>query len=188
MFGERRNLVLPVANISADAAHQKDDQGAEAAKRGRAARSVAQTDGDDEKSYHEMKLNMTNFRGSREAADQQAIESEQHVRIALPEANATSPTSSMEQIEFLALRDLNGTGLPAEHRGNSSFNETSDELLPEPEQLIRLRGNRPRPIAEKFDNIYLYVSDYPLLVFLLFASLPPLNRCSRPFSNSAENR
>lgn len=88
----------------------------------------------------------------------------------LPDANAsaTLSLSSLEEIEYLALKDLNGTSSSAEHRTNASLNDTNYELLPEPEKLIQLRGgNRPRPIAEKFDNLYLFVSDYPLYVFSL---------------------
>lgn len=165
MFGERRNLILPVifdiANIVHDKSRKSDLSFDKSTKHRRTQRSVALPN-DNQKSYHELKLNMTNFRGTRETSDQQAIESDTHYHVTLPDQNGTVPTlSTMEQIEHLALKDLNGT-LSPEHRGNFSLNETNDELLPEPEQLIRLRGNRPRPLAEKFDNIYLYVSDYPL--------------------------
>lgn len=165
MFGERRNLILPVlfdiANIVHDKSHKNDHSYDKSTKYRRTKRSAAPAN-DDQKSFHENKLNMTNFRGTRETNDQQAIESQQHFQVTFPDKNDTSAATSMEQIEYLALKDLNGTSLSMEHRGNSSLNETNDELLPEPEQLIRLKGNRQRPLAEKFDNIYLYVSDYPL--------------------------
>lgn len=191
MFGERTNLILPVildiANIVKDLPHEKeynkynideeevpfaDDRGTNGRRARRMARSVRLHDygggggaGGGGKSYHEWKMNMTDFRGTREANDQQAIESETQVRVALPNATVTSmplasTTMSLEEIENLALADLNGTSATGEKNGIT--NGTDDENLPEPEMLVRPFRLRPRPIAERFDNLYLYVSDYPL--------------------------
>lgn len=109
----------------------------------------------DRPSYHERKLNMTNFRGTAETSDQHAIESETRIHVSLPNSN-TSTVVSLEEIEHLALKDLNGSAPIL------SENNTNIENLPEPEMLIRPYRVRPRPISERFDNIYLFVNDYPL--------------------------
>lgn len=184
MFGERKNLILPVifdiANIVKDMSHEKkyskyntargdvafvDENGTNEGRRKRHRRSVRFHDYGGGKSYHEWKMNMTDFRGTREANDQQAVESETQVRIALPNATVASEplatsTMSLEEIENLALADLNGTSVTGEKNGIT--NGTDDENLPEPEMLVRPFRLRPRPIAERFDNLFLYVSDYPL--------------------------
>lgn len=185
MFGERKNLILPVifdiANIVKDMSHEKkyskynidagdvsfvDENGTNEGRARRKGRSVRLSDYGAGKSYHEWKLNMTDFRGTRESNDQQAIESETQVHLALPNATVTSmplmaTTMSLEEIEDLAFADLNGTSATDVFNGVS--NGTSDENLPEPEMLVRpLLRLRPRPIAERFDNLFLYVSDYPL--------------------------
>lgn len=184
MFGERKNLILPVifdiANIVKDMSVGNkysiyntdggdvsfvDDNVANEARARRKGRSVQLRDYGGGKSYHEWKLNMTDFHGTREANDQQAIESETRVRVALPNATVTSmplvtTTLSLEDIENLAFADLNGTSATGESNGIT--NGTSDENLPEPEMLVRPFRMRPRPIAERFDNLFLYVSDYPL--------------------------
>lgn len=110
---------------------------------------------DDQPSYHERKLNMTNFRGTPESNDQHAIESETRIHVSLPNSNVSS-VMSLEEVENLAFKDLNGT-IP-----KTSDNDTNIESLPEPEMLIRPYRVRPRPISERFDNIYLYVVDYPM--------------------------
>lgn len=110
---------------------------------------------DDRPSYHERKLNMTNFRGTPETNDQHAIESETRIHVSLPNSNTTS-VMSLEEVENLAFKDLNGT-IPI-----AGDNATNIESLPEPEMLIRPYRVRPRPISERFDNIYLYVVDYPM--------------------------
>lgn len=178
MFGERQNLILPVifdiANIVKDISQDKKNDSAtlnssekRAAKHfdGRIRRSVRFPD-NERKSYHERKLNMTDFRGTRESNDQQAIESETQIHVTLPNKNLTSATTtkkalSLEEIENLAFHELNGTNGSTDN-GNSYSNTTNSENLPEPEMLIRPYRVRPRPIAERFDNIYLYVADYPM--------------------------
>lgn len=110
---------------------------------------------DDRPSYHERKMNMTNFRGTPESNDQHAIESETRIHVSLPNSN-TSSAMSLEEVENLAFKDLNGT-IPI-----AGDNTTNIESLPEPEMLIRPYRVRPRPISERFDNIYLYVVDYPM--------------------------
>lgn len=117
---------------------------------------------DDRPSYHEQKLNMTNFRGTPESNDQHAIESQTRIHVSLPNSNISTAFSSFEDIEHLALKDLNGTAeLPFPLTGDN-MNATNTENLPEPEMLIRPYRIRPRPISERFDNIYLYVVDYPM--------------------------
>lgn len=199
MFGERRNLVLPiitdVANIikrnmfestkgnpyanedtnennddgssvdevrsSSSSPKQKQKQQPQQQQLNRSKRSTRYDD--DRMSYHERKLNMTNFRGTPEARDQHAIESETRIHVSLPNSNISTPMS-MEEIENLAFKDLNATVV------KSSGNTTNIENLPEPEMLIRPYRVRPRPISERFDNIYLYVVDYPMLVFFIYHS------------------
>lgn len=180
MFGERRNLVLPiiadVANLikknmaesmngNYHANEQPNDDG-DAAAAANEFRSEPQLHrskrssryDDDRPSYHERKLNMTNFRGTPEMNDQHAIESETRIHVSLPNSNI-STAISLEEIENLAFRDLNAT-----NGKSNSNNSTNIENLPEPEMLIRPYRIRPRPISERFDNIYLYVVDYPMLV------------------------
>lgn len=189
MFGERRNLILPVifdiANIVKNLSNEKKynkfdapnddgdvvvmDQKASINKQNinqansyaRSKRS-AKYHNEDASSYHEKKLNMTNFRGTHESNDQQAIESETKVSFSLPNANSSTPTMSLEEIENLALSELNGTYSATVNGNNPNNNSTVDENLPEPEMLIRPYKVRPRPISERFDNIYLYVVDYPM--------------------------
>lgn len=135
----------------------------------RRSRSVQLNDYNGGKSYHEWKMNMTDFRGTRESNDQQAIESETQLHLALPNATVTAmplatTTLTLEEIENLAFADLNGTSATgvADAKNSITNGTTDDENLPEPEMLIRPYRLRPRPIAERFDNLYLYVSDYPL--------------------------
>lgn len=180
LFGEQKNAILPVVSdiagrvknayneLDIESGYQVALADANRTSEGRArrtARSARLRDYGGGKSYHEWKLNMTDFRGTREANDQQAIESETQVRVALPNATVTpapftATTMSLEEIEDLAFADLNGTSATDTKIANS--NATNDENLPEPEMLVRPFRLRPRPIAERFDNLYLYVSDYPL--------------------------
>lgn len=181
MFGERRNLVLPiitdVANLikknMADAMNgnyhaneNSNDEDYDAANEFRSNPQLHRTKrssryDDDRPSYHERKLNMTNFRGTPEVNDQHAIESETRIHVSLPNSNV-STAISLEEIENLAFKDLNATR-PYDIKNNNN-NGTNIENLPEPEMLIRPYRVRPRPISERFDNIYLYVVDYPMLV------------------------
>lgn len=117
---------------------------------------------DDRPSYHEQKLNMTNFRGTPESNDQHAIESQTRIHVSLPNSNISTAISSFEDIEHLALKDLNGTAQLPFSLTSDNNNATNTENLPEPEMLIRPYRVRPRPISERFDNIYLYVVDYPM--------------------------
>lgn len=170
LFGERRDLILPIvhdiANIvtrstndrfvspaSEAESNESTDEGRSTidTRHGRTKRSIKR---DDKLSYHERKLNMTNFHGTAESNDQHAIESETRVHVSLPDSNI-SHAMTLEEIENLALSGLNGT-LPFNGNGSSS------EALPEPEMLIRPYRVRPKPISERFDNIYLYVVDYPM--------------------------
>lgn len=175
MFGERRNLILPIifdiANIVKKSAveNENDDNHNEISVESqdqsnqsegrmtnqRAKRSTIRRI-DDRLSYHERKLNMTNFRGTPETKDQHAIESETKIHVSLPNSN-TSTMLSVEQIEDLALSDLNGTNANVRNG-----NQTIAESLPEPEMLIKPYRVRPTRISESFDNIYLYVADYPM--------------------------
>lgn len=175
MFGERRNLILPIifdianiVKINADEnenddnhneipveSREQSNQSEGRMTNQRAKRSTIRQI-DDRSSYHERKLNMTNFRGTPETKDQHAIESETRIHVSLPNSN-TSTMLSVEQIENLALRDLNGT-----NANGSNGNQTIAESLPEPEMLIRPYRVRPTSISEVFDNIYLYVADYPM--------------------------
>lgn len=169
MFGERRNLILPIIsdltnivkgnmaekvneNTFADG-HNKDDSERRSFEMHRPKRSTRFVD--EKPSYHERKLNMTNFRGTSESRDQHAIESETRIHVSLPNSNTSSPMS-LEEIENLGLKDLNGS-MPI-----TADNSTNIENLPEPEMLIRPYRVRPRPISERFDNIYLYINDYPM--------------------------
>lgn len=186
MFGERRNLVLPImtdvanlikknmaesmsgnyhandkSNEDYDAAtkefHSDPQHPEQRLHRSKRSSRLSRYD-DDRPSYHERKLNMTNFRGTPEANDQHAIESETRIHVSLPNSNI-STAISLEEIENLAFKDLNAS------RSNDGKNSSNNfENLPEPQMLIRPYRVRPRPISERFDNIYLYVVDYPMLV------------------------
>lgn len=182
MFGERRNSILPIIseltsvvkrnmveqsdpvvnvagnNRDADKKNDETDEQHESFELHRTKRSSKYVE-DDRLSYHERKLNMTNFRGTAETNDQHAIESETRVHVSLPNSNVSSPMS-LEEIENLAFKDLNGTSSIA-----MDSNTTNTESLPEPEMLIRPYRVRPRPLSERFDNIYLYVVDYPMWVY-----------------------
>lgn len=124
----------------------------------------------DDRSYHERKLNMTNFNGTN---DQFAMESEGiPVQVALPRAFIVNPNMTLEEYEELAFKELNDTESVPLIR-----NETTGELLPMPEMLIsRFRNkNQFRKIAavqsnsiesfkscERFGNLCLRVEDYPM--------------------------
>lgn len=138
----------------------------------------------DQRSYHERKLNMTNFNGS---TDQFAMESEGvPIQITLPRSPMPPALSdqglTLEQYENLALRDLNETDIPSEYLVR---NETTGELLPLPEMLISRYRNKHNPYrkllngansvetlrtCERFGSLCLRVEDYPTLVifFIIF--------------------
>lgn len=129
----------------------------------------------DQRSYHERKLNMTNFNGS---TDQFAMESEGvPIQITLPRSPMPPELSeqglTLEQYEDLALRDLNDTDIPSELMMR---NETTGELLPLPEMLISRLRNKNNPYrklltasnsiealrtCERFGSLCLRVEDYP---------------------------
>lgn len=181
MFGERRNSIWPIIyeiagvvkknmfpkndpivsvarnNQATNKKNDKMDEIYQSSDLHRTKRSSKYED--DRQSYHERKLNMTNFRGTAETNDQHAIESETRVHVSLPNSNVSSPMS-LEEIENLAFKDLNGTSSVG-----TDSNVTNTESLPEPEMLIRPYRVRPRPLSERFDNIYLYVVDYPMWVY-----------------------
>lgn len=182
MFGERRNLILPIifdiANIVKKSSAEEDEfdrfdhilpvnnnnefmiekNEGHTVDLHRMKRATTKYHTNDKLSYHERKLNMTDFRGTAESNDQHAVESETSVQITLPNLNSSKATIlSLEEIENLALRDLNGTI----GNGNVSSNVNLEDL-PEPEMLILPYRVRPKPISERFDNIYLYVIDYPM--------------------------
>lgn len=136
--------------------NESTDEGRSTVDARHRTKRTAKQQRDDKLSYHERKLNMTNFRGTAESNDQHAIESETRVHVSLPDSNI-SHAMTLEEVENLAFSGLNGT-LPYTSTGNGS----SSEILPEPEMLIRPYRVRPRPISERFDNIYLYVVDYPM--------------------------
>lgn len=169
LFGERRHSIQPIitdiAGIlkrDANDHHTSHNNDAIKSTEGhripngpyRTKRTVARLRSNDELSYHERKLNMTNFRGTAESNDQHAIESEAHIHVSLPNANM-SHAMTLEEVENLALSALNGS---LSMLSNSSISE----ILPEPEMLIRPYRVRPKPLSERFDNIYLYVVDYPM--------------------------
>lgn len=124
---------------------------------------------DESRSFHERKLNMTNFEGN---TDQDAMESNVPLGITLPRAISNTPNISLEQYEHLALSELNDT--LAENqvaKGNST------EGLPTPEMLIsRYRVKNPyrkntvvHPhtgidlrTCERFGTLCLRVEDYPM--------------------------
>lgn len=169
LFGEQGNLILPIINDIANIVKRRSndksamaidndepielDEGQQTFGGKRRTKRSTRHQVDDKLSYHERKLNMTNFRGTAESNDQHAIESQTHIHVSLPNANI-SHAMTMEEVEYLALSDLNGT-LPSNGNGSA-------ETLPEPEMLIRPYRVRPRPLSERFDNIYLYVVDYPM--------------------------
>lgn len=118
------------------------------------------------RSFHERKLNMTNFNG---LTDQYASESNIPLNITLP---SVLSNISLEQYEQLALSDLNDT--LAENQV-SKGNTTED--LPTPEMLIsRYRVKNPyrkntivHPhtgidlrTCERFGTLCLRVEDYPM--------------------------
>lgn len=114
----------------------------------------------DQRSYHERKLNMTNFNGT---TDQYAMESEGvPIQITLPRApmsraNDAPPQQpaaaqlTLEQLEELAFRDLNETSATTAATGAADStvmmvrNETTGELLPMPEMLISRYRNKNNP-------------------------------------------
>lgn len=121
------------------------------------------------RSFHERKLNMTNFQGSH---DQFAMESNvplTNMSFAYPAANIT-----LEQYENLALSELNDTLVENQL---SSSNGNSTEGLPTPEMLIsRYRVKNPyrkntvvhphtgidMRTCERFGTLCLRVEDYPM--------------------------
>lgn len=121
------------------------------------------------RSFHERKLNMTNFEGS---TDQDAMESSVRLQVTLPRSFSSMPNISLEQYENLALSDLNDT--LAE---NQVLKTNSTEGLPTPEMLIsRYRVKNPyrkntlvHPptgidlrTCERFGTLCLHVEDYPM--------------------------
>lgn len=121
------------------------------------------------RSFHERKLNMTNFEGS---TDQDAMESHVPLHVTLPRALSNTPNISLEQYEHLALSELNDT--LAE---NQVLKNNSTEDLPTPEMLIsRYRVKNPyrkntiiHPhtgidlrTCERFGTLCLRVEDYPM--------------------------
>lgn len=180
MFGERRNSILPIITDLANVikknmiektngnaftpndyhANEKNDEELRSAQSKLVRSKRSSRYDDDRPSYHEQKLNMTNFRGTPDTKDQHAMESQTTIHVSLPNSNI-STAISFEEIENLALKDLNGTA-PLPLPMTTGDNHTNIENLPEPEMLIRPYRVRPRPISERFDNIYLYVVDYPM--------------------------
>lgn len=123
----------------------------------------------DSRSFHERKLNMTNFQGS---SDQYALESTVPLGITLPRSLSNTANISLEQYEHLALSELNDT--LAE---NQVVKGNNTEGLPTPEMLIsRYRVKNPyrkntvvHPqtgidlrTCERFGNLCLRVEDYPM--------------------------
>lgn len=121
------------------------------------------------RSFHESKLNMTNFRGTN---DQYALESTVPLDITLPRSLSTTANISLEQYEHLALSELNDT--LAENQVGKGNNT---EGLPTPEMLIsRYRVKNPyrkntvvHPntgidlrTCERFGTLCLRVEDYPM--------------------------
>lgn len=122
----------------------------------------------DSRSFHERKLNMTNFQGTM---DQDALESTIPLDVTLP--RSLSANISLEQYEHLALSELNDT-----LAGNLVNNGNSTrEDLPTPEMLIsRFRVKNPyrkntivHPhtgidlrTCERFGTLCLRVEDYPM--------------------------
>lgn len=123
----------------------------------------------DTRSFHERKLNMTNFEGT---TDQDAMESNVPLDITLPRSMSNPTNISLEQYEHLALSELNDT--LAE---NQVLKGNSTEDLPTPEMLIsRYRVKNPyrkntivHPhtgidlrTCERFGTLCLRVEDYPM--------------------------
>lgn len=123
----------------------------------------------DSRSFHERKLNMTNFHGT---TDQVALESIGPLDVTLPRSLPSTVNISLEQYEHLALSELNDTLTENQvNRGNGT------EGLPTPEMLIsRYRMKNPyrkntvvHPhtgidlrTCERFGNLCLRVEDYPM--------------------------
>lgn len=127
----------------------------------------------DNRSYHERKLNMTafNVNGTK---DQYAVESTVQLQITtLPKTHENRPNMTLEEYEELAFHQLNGT--------IRSSNGSSIELLPRPEMLIsRYRVKPPfrkfpqpsvgssidsissSKTCERFGTLCLRVDDYPI--------------------------
>lgn len=105
-----------------------------------------------ERSYHERKLNMTNFNGT---GDQMAIDSSPSYQIRMMDDTVIRndhddldtfyqrQNLTLEEIERLAFSNLNGTDYDgADYDGEMMMvakNGTSDESLPTPEMLISVR-------------------------------------------------
>lgn len=119
------------------------------------------------RSFHEEKLNMTNFHGP--TMDQHALESKVPLHVTLPRSLANTANISLEQYEHLALSELNDTLV------ENQVNNT--EGLPTPEMLIgRYRVKNPyrkntivHPhtgidlrTCERFGTLCLRVEDYPM--------------------------
>lgn len=141
--------------------------------KGKSARSLSDrlpTIRKDDRSYHERKLNMTNFNGTH---DQFAMESDGvPVQIAMPRSLfELNPNLTLEEYEELAFSELNDTDIIQYVR-----NETTGELLPMPEMLIaRYRAKNPyrklltgtnsldglQP-CERFGTICIHSEDYPM--------------------------
>lgn len=123
----------------------------------------------DSRSFHERKLNMTNFEA---ATDQDAMESDVPLHVTLPRSLSNTPNISLEQYEHLALSELNDT-----LAGNQVLKGNSTEDLPTPEMLIsRYRVKNPYRkntivhqntgidlrTCERFGTLCLRVEDYPM--------------------------
>lgn len=126
------------------------------------------------RSYHERKLNMTDFDGDGDQLAMSSFNDDEHTTI-IDMKNLT-----LEQIEDRNLSELNGTFLE---------NSNTSEELPTPEMLIGGRyKKRPLPVAAMYNfkkrpvfgsfeerkngcerftgNVCLQVDEYPMLVFL----------------------
>lgn len=141
--------------------------------KGKSARSLSDrlpTPRNDDRSYHERKLNMTNFNGTH---DQFAMESEGvPMKIAMPRSLLElNGNLTLEEFEELAFSELNDTDIIQYMR-----NETTGELLPMPEMLIaRYKAKNPyrklltgtnsldglQP-CERFGTICIRSEDYPM--------------------------
>lgn len=141
--------------------------------KGKSARSLSDrqpTIRKDERSYHERKLNMTNFNGTH---DQFAMESDGvPMQIAMPRSLfELNGNLTLEDYEELAFSELNDTEAIQYVR-----NETTGELLPMPEMLIaRYKAKNPyrklitgtnsldgvQP-CERFGTICIRSEDYPM--------------------------
>lgn len=141
--------------------------------KGKSARSLSDrlpTIRKDDRSYHERKLNMTNFNGTN---DQFAMESDGvPMQIAMPRSLfELNLNLTLQEYEELAFSDLNDTDTIQYVR-----NETTGELLPMPEMLIaRYKAKNPyrkllsgtnsldglQP-CERFGTICIRSEDYPM--------------------------